>query len=45
MSYQEGFGDSLELCFVEVKKAKTRMDALDEMQYFWGLLRSTSLIG
>lgn len=39
MSYQEGFEDSLELCFVEVKKTKSKKDALDRIQYFLGLVK------
>jgi hypothetical protein len=39
MSYQEGFEDSLELCLVEVKKSKTKKDALERIQYFLGLVK------
>jgi len=39
MSYQEGFEDSLELCFIEVKKSKTKKDALEKIQYFLGLVK------
>jgi hypothetical protein len=38
-SYQEGYEDSLEQRFVEVKKARTKKDALDEIQYFLGLVK------
>jgi hypothetical protein len=39
MSYQEGFEDSLELCLLEVKKSKSKRDALGKIQYFLGLVK------
>jgi hypothetical protein len=39
MSYQEGFEDSLELCLLEVKKLKSKKDALERIQYLLGLVK------
>ncbi len=44
MSYQEGFEDALELCLLEVKKPKTRKDALERIRYFLGLVKEHKFV-
>jgi len=39
VAYQEGFEDSLELCLEEVKRAKSRRDAVQQIEYLLGLVK------
>ncbi|GEM_PF-3371606 len=43
MSYEKGFEDSLELSITEVKKSKTKKEAVERLQYMLGLIKERKL--